>query len=287
MVGNVVEDRAAGGSWVPGGPSLYAARMAAALGASVTLVTCELASAGPGPFDRSALAGLEVIELPRLKSKPMPRYANDYDESGGRTQYLVERGDILPVGLVQSNDPPRFTAPVDVLLYAPAFHELLRPPASAIPARYTAVSLQGLLRDVDRDLRVIHHKAPVDQAIEWAAFADFLFLSEEDSANALVFARQLSRAGVPTILTRGPEGVLLLDNRGEHAFPAIAAIASDPTGAGDCFATAFMVRFAETGDTEQATRFALAAGSLAVEAPGLTGVPTRDQVEARLQQVAP
>jgi sugar/nucleoside kinase (ribokinase family) len=270
---------------VPGGPSLYSARTAAALGASVTLITCELESPGGAPFDRAALSGIEVVELPRLKGKPMPRYANEYDAAGVRTQYLVEQGDVLPIGVVQTNDPPRFLAPVDVLIYAPAFHELVSPPAAAIPARHTAVSLQGLLRDVDRNLRVIHHRAPVDQVIEWAAFADFLFLSEEDTANAPLLARQLARAGVATFLTRGFEGALFLDDDGEHQFPAIPTTALDPTGAGDCFATAFMVRYAETGDGEQAVRFALAAGSLAVERPGLAGVATRSQIEARVQQV--
>lgn len=285
-MGNVTEDRAADGSWVPGGPSLYSACMALALGASATLITCELVSAGGSPFNRSALAGIQVIELPRLKAKRMPRYANDYDEQGDRTQYLVEQGDVLPVGLVQSIDPPRFTDPVDVLIYAPAFHELPRPPASAIPARHTAVSLQGFLRDVDRELRVFRHKAPMDQVMEWAPVADFVFLSEEDTANAALLSRQLMRTGVSTFLTRGFQGALLFDDEGEHEFPAIPATPADPTGAGDCFATAFMVRHAETGDVPQSVQFALAAGSLAVETAGPGQVPTRAQVEMRLQGVS-
>lgn len=268
---------------MPGGPSLFSARMAAALGASVTLITCELVSAGGASFDRSVLDGLQVIELPRLKGKPMPRYANAYDENGDRTQYLVEQGDFLPVGALQTNDPPRFSEPVDVLIYAPAFHELPQPPTAPIPAKHTGVSLQGLLRDVDRELRVVPHKAPVDQVIEWAAFADFVFLSEEDAANALLLARQMARGGVPTLLTRGFRGALLLHNGAEHEFSAVPATPTDPTGAGDCFATAFMVRFAETGHVEEAANFALAAGALAVESQGVMGVPKRAQLEQRLQ----
>ena len=270
---------------MPGGPSLFSARMADALGASVTLITCELVSAGGTPFDRTVLDGLEVIELPRLKSKPMPRYANEYDEGGDRTQYLVEQGDFLPVGVLQSNDPPRFPEPVDVLIYAPAFHELPAPPTPPIPAKHTGVSLQGFLRDVDRELRVVPHRAPVDQVIEWAAFADFVFLSEEDAANALLLSRQMARGGVPTFLTRGFQGAMLIDNTGEHDFPAIPATPTDPTGAGDCFATAFLVRFAETGHVEEAVNFALAAGALAVESQGVMGIPKRAQLEQRLQGV--
>jgi hypothetical protein len=41
------------------------------------------------------------------------------------------------------------------------------------------------------------------------------------------------------------------------------------------------VRFAETGDLHSACAFALAAGALATERPGLAGVPTRGEVERR------
>ena len=60
----------------------------------------------------------------------------------------------------------------------------------------------------------------------------------------------------------------------------------DPTGAGDCFSMAFIVRMVETGDMDEACRFALAAGSLAVESSGIATIPTRAAVEARLQGVA-
>jgi sugar/nucleoside kinase (ribokinase family) len=60
----------------------------------------------------------------------------------------------------------------------------------------------------------------------------------------------------------------------------------DPTGAGDCFATAFAVRYAETESFAEAGWFAAAAGALAVEGYGLAGVPTRAAIEQRMKQVA-
>lgn len=71
VAGNVTEDRAPDGGWVPGGPSLYAARMAHALGARVTLLTTLSPS-----FDRACLEGLEVPPFP---ADVLPRYANAYD----------------------------------------------------------------------------------------------------------------------------------------------------------------------------------------------------------------
>ncbi|MEX0784013.1 MAG: PfkB family carbohydrate kinase [Dehalococcoidia bacterium] len=286
VVGNVVEDRTPEGGWTAGGPSLYSALAAQALGADVTLVTCELASAGPVPFDRSALGGLRVIELPRLRGKAMPRYANTYDDEGNRTQLLVEQGDLLPASLVQDREPPRFRAPVDVLLYAPAFHELTSPPAAAIPARATAVALQGFLRDVRPTFEVWQHREPWAQVADWVDVADFAFLSEEDTAQPLALARHLAKQGVAAFLTRGYRGATLLSREDERELAALPANVTDPTGAGDCFCTAFLVRHAETGDIDEAARFALAAGALAVERPGLLGIPTRAEVEQRLAAVA-
>ncbi len=280
----MVEDRTPEGGWTAGGPSLYSALAARALGAGATLVTCELVSAGPVPFDRSALEGLPVVEMPRLRGKVMPRYANTYDEGGRRTQLLVEQGDRLPIAALRERVD--FPEPVDVLLYAPAFHELTSPPRAPIAARTTGVAMQGFLRDVKPTFEVVHHREPWAQVADWVGVADFVFFSEEDTARPLALARQIAKQGVPVFLTRGSEGARLLTRDGERDFAAHPANVTDPTGAGDCFSTAFLVRYAETRDIDVATSFALAAGARAVERPGLAGVPTRAEVEQRLAGVA-
>ncbi len=282
----MVEDRTAGGGWTPGGPSLYSARAAAALGANVTLITCQLLSSGPDPFDRSAIEGLEVIELPRLRDKPMPRYANTYDAAGNRTQLLVEQGDALPAGFVQTGDTPRFSEPVDVLIYAPAFHELAKPPAPSVPARLTAISLQGLLRDVSPAMEVFAHHAPLQQVAEWVDAVEFAFFSEEDTDQPEALARRLASGTLRVFVTRGYRGAVQFTPDGDRDYEPLPAEPADPTGAGDCFSTAFLVRFAETGDAEVAAQFALAAGAVAVEGEGLGGVPSRAAIERRLTEAA-
>jgi sugar/nucleoside kinase (ribokinase family) len=120
------------------------------------------------------------------------------------------------------------------------------------------------------------------QVREWVAVADFVFFSEEDTSEPVELAERIAAQGVGTFLTRGYRGALLFTRNGRREFPAHQANATDPTGAGDCFATAFLVRYAETGDIDAAVPFALAAGALAVERPGRAGVPTRAQIERRL-----
>jgi sugar/nucleoside kinase (ribokinase family) len=58
----------------------------------------------------------------------------------------------------------------------------------------------------------------------------------------------------------------------------------DPTGAGDTFATAFLIRLHETGDVDEAARFGAAAASLSVGGIGVEAVPRRTEIEARMRQ---
>jgi sugar/nucleoside kinase (ribokinase family) len=121
---------------------------------------------------------------------------------------------------------------------------------------------------------------------EWVEIVDFAFFSEEDTAQPELLARHVATQGTRVFLTRGYRGAALYTPDGERTYGPLPADATDPTGAGDCFSTAFLVRLAETGDIEGATRFALAAGAVAVERPGLAGVPSREEIETRLREAA-
>lgn len=272
VAGNVAEDRSPQGAWVPGGPSLYSARQAAALGARVRLAT----NLPPG-FDTAALAGIDVIATAH---EPAPRYANTYDDAGNRTQLLLHEGPRLEL------DPRAVPETVDLLLVAPAYHELAAMPP--VRAAYTGIALQGFLRDRGGDGSVHPHGQPLEQVRTIAISGAIAFLSEEDTADAHALAARLSAQDVTVLLTRGYRGaVVFVPGEPPRDLTAIpAGPVADPTGAGDCFATALMVRLAETGDLREACRFGLAAGALAVEGVGLAGIPTREAIEARLGKVA-
>jgi sugar/nucleoside kinase (ribokinase family) len=64
-----------------------------------------------------------------------------------------------------------------------------------------------------------------------------------------------------------------------HEVPPRPTDEVDPTGAGDVFTAAFLVRMEETRDPLMAARFANAVASFSVEQAGTQGIPTRDQVE--------
>ena len=59
----------------------------------------------------------------------------------------------------------------------------------------------------------------------------------------------------------------------------------DPTGAGDTFATGFLIRLHETGDVGEAARFGAAAASLSVGGIGAAAMPSRAEIEERMRRV--
>ncbi|MGI8926452.1 MAG: carbohydrate kinase family protein [Tepidiformaceae bacterium] len=277
IAGNVVEDRTAEGGLAPGGPALYAARMAAALGARVTLLS--------GPVEarcRPALEGISLTEVPRRGRRAMPLYVNSYAAGGARSQQLLADGGRIAIGagLARAAETP-----IDVLLYAPAYHELSRP-ALAARARLTGTSLQGLLRVRGRENSVVAHPAPWLQARPFVFASGFVFLSEEDTPDAPRLARAAAAEGAVAFVTRAASGAVRYSRTESQTLDALPASPVDPTGAGDCFAAAFMVRMAETGDVDEATSFALAAGALATEGHGLAAVPGRAAIEARVAKAA-
>ena len=267
-------DRTPAEGWTPGGPSLFASRAFAALGCEVTLIT-NLEE----EFDESVLEGIEV-RAP-LEDLPLPRYGNTYDREGNRKQFLLAEGS--PINVFSYMRPDE--AP-DIAFLTPAFHEFPRAPL-LFQGSLTGVSLQGPLRAITGRQRVIHHSHPLSVASKFVRPGALGFFSEEDAAEPETLARHISASGSIAILTRGYNGATLFDSDGtQQHWDAIPADPVDPTGAGDCFASAFLFRLAETNDLAAAMRFALAAGALAVEGDGLSGIASREAIEDRMREAA-
>jgi hypothetical protein len=246
--------------------------MARALGAEVTLIT----TLEPD-FPAGLLDGLDVRATPGA----VARYENRYDALGNRTQRLLAPGSDLR--LVPHLAPGES---FDLVFYAPAYHEFRKAPLR-FQGALVGVSLQGALRTTDEEGRVIPHPRPLEAARALVRPGWCAFLSEEDTAAPEALAAVLAAERTLVVLTRGYNGATLFELDGSStSYPAVPAEATEPTGAGDCFAMAFMVRLAETDSVDQAMRFALAAGALAVEAPGLAGIASRAAIEERMTREA-
>ena len=226
-------------------------------------------------FDKSVLAGVEL----RCSSGNLPRYANTYDSEGNRTQLLLAGGDELELApYLRPDESP------DLVFITPAYHEFRQAPLR-FKGSVVGVSLQGALRSVDSACRVVRHAEPMEVASRFLRRGWVGFFSDEDAADPDGLARHITSIGAVAVLTRGHNGATLFDSDGsQQRWDALSASPVDPTGAGDCFASAFLFRLAETGELASAMRFALAAGALAVEGAGLAGIATREAIESRMTQ---
>ena len=87
------------------------------------------------------------------------------------------------------------------------------------------------------------------------------------------------------MVTRGARGGLAVSKKKTFAYAPFAVEAVDSTGAGDSFCAALIVGLTEGMTSEQAVRFASAAGALACTRFGAhPSLPWRHEVEALLER---
>ncbi|HUD39812.1 MAG TPA: PfkB family carbohydrate kinase [Streptosporangiaceae bacterium] len=108
-----------------------------------------------------------------------------------------------------------------------------------------------------------------------------------DPADLASLAGKLERDIVVTLGENGALVVQAAERSAVHIPPPPAPI-RDTTGAGDCFCGALAVLLAEGADLTEASRLAVAAGTLSTTAAGARGkLPTRDEVTALAAGLAP
>lgn len=93
-------------------------------------------------------------------------------------------------------------------------------------------------------------------------------------------ARELIRSGVrQVVMTLGEQGALIVTGSSSTHVPGIHVTPVDTTGAGDAFNAGLAVALASGASLEEAVRFAVITGGLAVTKPGVVpSLPRRDEV---------
>lgn len=99
-------------------------------------------------------------------------------------------------------------------------------------------------------------------------------------------ARSLYDQGAAVVaVTLAEKGVLMFDGTSVTLIPAFKVNPIDTTAAGDGFAGALAVRWAETNDLHEAIRFASAAGALATTRIGAqSAMATRNEIDALIRK---
>lgn len=265
VVGHVTVDETPAGLR-PGGSALYAGLMAHRLGLRVGILT----SWGPD-FPRAALPPeIDVIAVP---APATTRFALHYDPRG-RTLTLGARA----APLAAAHLPPHFAA-AGLAYLAPVADEVATDLAAAFPDAAVGVGAQGWCRVWDREGRVRMRPWPDPEPV--LARAQALFLSSDDVAGWEREAVELYQQVPVGALTFAERGAALFVNGERYPVEPAPAVEIEPTGAGDVFAAAFLVRYNATGDPWEAAAFAAVAGALTVEGEGIAGVPSRADLESR------
>jgi sugar/nucleoside kinase (ribokinase family) len=259
-----------------GGTVWYAALFLLKLGRPVAVV-------GHGDPEIRRLLARHGADVRHLKTgAPVAVFENIY-ASGGRRQLARPGRAILP------GDVPAAVSAADAVLAGPVLQEI--DPAIFKASRTGLMMLdgQGILRHLQSDGRVTLRMTPT--AAMAIGRSDIL---KVDAAEAAVIAetedvttalRRLHQLGPQiVIITRGERGVCLFDGYRVVRMGAPAVNCIDPTGAGDVFDAAFLVRFVDARDLLTAGRFAVAAAALSTRGFGVSALPSKSEIEGLVAQ---
>ena len=267
LLGHFTRDVLPDGALAPGGTSLYAALTAHRLGQRVAVVSA------PAELPADWPPAIAVAFHP---SPAPPTFENQYTPQG-RRQILHAASE--PITL---DDIPVAWRAAPIVHLGPVLGETPEHFVHHFPHALLGVTPQGWMRAWDSALPgPIRYRLwrPADDLL---ARIDALVLSIEDVKGDEELVAGYARHCALVALTRGAQGATLFVRGQPHHIEAFPAIERDPTGAGDVFAAALLVRLRETGDPFEAARFAACVAAGSVEGQGASRIPTRAEVEQRL-----
>ncbi len=267
-IGNVTRDLLPGGGFALGGTVSYAA------------ITAHRLAHRPGALTRLApdtpLTGeWDQVVVHRLPSATTTTFRNQYT---GQTRRQIVT-DVAPP--IMAGDLPAAWQNVPVTLLGPIAQEADPSLLSVLHGSIIGAVPQGWMRQWDAEGVVSPQRWTHAEIVLPALSA--LILSEADLQHKedLVVYRALCPI---VVVTYGPRGSHVWQHDEMTAVGTRPAAETDPTGAGDVFATAFLIRLAETGQAIEAARFAGVTASFSVEGSGFQSIPQRAAVEAWLAQ---
>ncbi len=218
---------------------------------------------------------LPNVALQRVVSEHTTTFENDYS-SGARVQTIHAVAERLGV-----DDVPYPWRRAKIVHIGPIADEVNPQVMRLFSNSLLGVTPQGWLRTWAEDGRI--------RARLWGAAAEYLplatavFVSDEDLVEPTMLGEYRSYSNV-LVLTQGPAGCVVYAGEEARSVPAPKVRVVDTTGAGDIFATAFLVRLEQTaGNVWEAARFANELAAQSVTAAGLG--PKMNVLSAYLAQV--
>jgi hypothetical protein len=268
MLGHFTRDVLPDGTTTPGGTSLYAALTAHRLGRNVGVVSAPAALPAGWP---------ESIQIMFHHSPAPPTFENRYTPEG-REQTLHTSSEPITLEVI-----PEAWRIAPLIHLGPVLGETPEQLVDAFPTALLGVTPQGWMRTWNEPLPGPVLYRPWQPAPRVLERIDALVLSIEDVRGDEALAAGYARHCTLVALTRGAQGSTLFLRGVPHHIPAFPAVEHDPTGAGDVFAAALLIRLRENDDPLDAARFASYVAALSVEGAGISRIPARRDLEQMMK----
>lgn len=276
VMGTITKDIVPGG-FTLGGTVTYGAITASRLGGTAAIVT----SAGPDLLLPDAFEGVRCVCVPACHTTT---FHNVY-EDGTRRQYvraLSERITADHVPLTWRSTP--------LVHLGPLVSEVDESLVHLFPSSRVVATPQGWFRSWDETGYV--SLGAWQRAGDLLPYLTALILSEEDMRGDPGCIDRFVAMTRTVVVTQGARGATVYHAGQMRRLSPRPAHEVDPTGAGDVFAAAFIIRLHETvlahgaEDPWEAARFANVVASFSVEGPAFSAIPDRATVEAYLSDPA-
>ena len=251
----------------PGGSAYYVALAARRLGLEVGLLT----SVAPDFPSDVIPAGITVATV----SSPRTTRYRVGEAGGSRTLTLLSRAEDIEI---QHLPEGWKSAPLAVL--CPVVGEVDPALVSAFDDASLAVLPQGWMRT--RGKGGVMGPQPWEDADDVLPLAQLLVLSEEDVPGSEETAVKWFDQVPLGAITRARRGATLYVNGEPYHVAPDRAAETDPTGAGDVFATTLLIEYQRVGDAWEAAAAAACAGAATVEGTGAAALLDRAGLAARL-----
>lgn len=252
-IGHCCHDKVGDGH-VLGGTASYASLLAKRLGAAPYLLT----SYGKDFLFKQDFLEND-IEVSNSLADQTTIFINDYS-GDQRIQTILARANTIGIKDLQG-----ITEHFDIAHICPIADEIdMDLLAGLNKDTVTLATPQGWLRKWDDSGRINYKE------IDWNLLGemDFVIISDEDVPELDNYLSSIKDAVNALIVTKGKEGSIMYANKVEAHFPAYPASIVDPTGAGDTFATSFIMRYAKTKEIVDSMIYANCLASICIEHKG-------------------
>lgn len=263
VIGHITKDLY-NGDYKIGGTVTFSALTAQSLGYRPGIVT----SSGPDVDLARLPASLAIVSSP---SEATTTFENLYHD-GHRRQRIWSQAQVL-----SELDIPDAWKASSIVHLGPVAQEIADNVADCFPGALLGLTPQGWMRAWD-DRGLVHPLVwhPPDALLQRA---DAVILSEEDVGGDLGRLQAYANKTRLLVVTTGWKGSTVYHQGQVRSFSAPRVRETDPTGAGDIFAAAFLTALHSTRDPWLSAQFANCVAAHSVERSGLNSIPSEREVE--------